>query len=112
MNVDHGNIQQKDFSLDLKTVLRKSKLKKNISKTNEKQTNEQKKENIKKINSVAFEHKKRFLECKNEILQKSRISPLWNDDLELLFKIKPHRECYNKLKSSHFGIKNPELLVE
>lgn len=63
-----------------------------------------KKQELEKADEQVFEefplppYKKRFLQCKEDILLKSRISPLWSDDFELLFKIKAHRNCFHQLK--------------
>jgi glycogen synthase kinase 3 beta len=57
-------------------------------------------------------YKKEFLKCKESILKKTEISPFWDDDYELLFKIKPHLNCFEKLKSCDTEIDDMVILIE
>jgi glycogen synthase kinase 3 beta len=57
-------------------------------------------------------YKKQFLECKKQILTKSRISPLWSEDFELLLKIMPHRFCFDHLSECEVDPEEMPQLVE
>jgi glycogen synthase kinase 3 beta len=98
-----------------RTISRASKNKslKGIQKFHEHLNKMKFKENKPEIeNSINKGYKRSFLKCKEQILQKVEISPLWTDDYELLFKIIPHRNCFKLLKHCKTPIRNKRVLVE
>ena len=102
--------EKSNIGPDLKTIPRNSKIRKiDLERVGDFES--ENKENKSQKNEIC-NHKRDFLKCKDEVLQKSQISPLWNDDLELLFKIKPHRDCFEKLKLSRTRIRNPEAFIK